>query len=165
MSNLKRFFYTGHIYFITTVTKYRAPLLCDNIDLIKTAFKHSYNETPFRLISWVVLPDHLHLILDPKRSNPADIMQRFKMSFGQNYRKRYGLRSGPIWQKRYWDHVIRNERDLINHLIYIYYNPIKHGYVENPEKWPHASSHRFSNKELREYDERNFNDCERGFGE
>jgi len=165
MSNLKRFFYTGNIYFITTITKHRDPTLCKNIDLLKRAFNNTYLETPFRLISWVILPDHLHIILDPGKSNPADIMQRFKMSFGQYYRKRNGLNSGSIWQKRYWDHVIRTEQDLINHMIYIYHNPVKHRLTDNPENWPHSSSHEFSDKESYEYDESDFGDCEGGFGE
>ena len=48
-----------------------------------------------------------------------------------------------IWQRRYWEHVIRDERDLHNHLDYIHYNPVKHGYVKTAVEWPYSSIHRY----------------------
>ena len=54
----------------------------------------------------------------------------------------------PIWQNRYWEHMIRDEKDLINHIAYIHYNPVKHGYVKSVIDWPYSSFHRYVEKGL-----------------
>ncbi|MBX9703085.1 MAG: hypothetical protein K2X39_02920, partial [Silvanigrellaceae bacterium] len=59
---------------------------------------------------------------------------------------RKNKRERGIWQKRFWEHLIRNEADFEHHVNYIHYNPVKHGHVANPTDWPHSSIHRFIRK-------------------
>jgi len=59
------------------------------------------------------------------------------------YRKRRDFIKGPVWQARFWDHVIRDEKDYARHLDYIHINPVKHNYVKKPYDWPYSSIHKF----------------------
>ena len=109
-------------------------------------------QSPFRIDAMVVLPDHLHGVWTmpagdcdfPKR------WRRIKAGFSAAIpdteprsasRRRHGERG--IWQRRYWEHLIRDERDLAAHVDYIHYNPVKHGYVQRVQDWPHSSFHRY----------------------
>lgn len=68
------------------------------------------------------------------------ILHSIERNFTLNYKKAKGISgSVSLWQKRFWDHVIRDERDYLNHLHYIHYNPVKHGLVTRPEDYPHTS--------------------------
>jgi putative transposase len=66
-------------------------------------------------------------------------MRRIKLTFSGLYRHKHGIYRQTLWQKRFWDHIIRDERDLRHHIDYTHYNPVKHGFVDSPEKWPHSS--------------------------
>ncbi len=55
------------------------------------------------------------------------------------YHKLMRIRSGRVWQYRFWDHVIRDERDFESHFHYVHYNPAKHGYVRKPYDWNYSS--------------------------
>ena len=143
MSVLKRYYFDGQIYFVTNVTYNRQGILIDNIDILWTAFKNAKMKIPFDLIGYVFLPNHFHVIIDPGKYNLSDIMHRIKLSFSSLYRKRNNLYKAQVWQKRFWDHVIRNQDDLNRHLDYIHYNPVKHGYVKNPILWQETSFHKF----------------------
>lgn len=96
------------------------------------------------LVAWVILPEHIHLLLNAYNRNYAEIMHRIKLSFSTNYRKKHHLKSGRIWQLRYWDHIIRDEMDFNRHLDYIHYNPVKHGLINNPGLYPYSSIHKFA---------------------
>jgi putative transposase len=89
------------------------------------------------------LLDHLHLIIQPTgENNFSDIMHSLKMNFTREHKKRMGLspsQSMKFWQKRFWDHVIRDDRDLENHLHYIHFNPVKHRLVKDPRDWQYSS--------------------------
>jgi putative transposase len=52
-------------------------------------------------------------------------------------------RERGIWQRRYWEHLIRDDQDLQAHVDYIHHNPVKHGYVAQASAWPHSSIHRY----------------------
>jgi putative transposase len=97
----------------------------------------------YELVAWVILPDHFHLLLTPDNCTPSEILHRLKLSFGSNYRKRYGLAQGRIWQSRFWDHIIRNEKDLNCHIDYIHYNPVKHGLTKSPFEYRYTSIHEY----------------------
>ncbi|MBU4225741.1 MAG: transposase [Chloroflexi bacterium] len=90
------------------------------------------------------LPDHFHTILQPTgESNFSDIMHSLKPNFTKEYKNLIGVsasQSMKFWQKRFWDHVIRDDRDFENHLHYIHYNPVRHGFVKDPRDW-HDSSY------------------------
>jgi putative transposase len=139
MSILKRYFEWGDLVFVTAVTHDRAPILTDSIDLLWPAIRRAVDGSGGCLVAWVVMPDHLHLIAGQGRSTMARIVQKFKLSYGSLYRKQHEIRSRKLWQRRYWDHMIRNEKDLKRHIDYIHINPVKHGLAERPIEWPFSS--------------------------
>ena len=141
MSKLLRYFSEGNIYFVTAVTKDRTPLLIDYYQLFKDSLEKHRTELEFNLMARIILPDHFHMIIDPRKNCLSDIMQRIKLSFSKKYRYEIAATGGDIWQRRFWDHVIRNEKDLNRHIDYIHYNPVKHGFVKDPFDWKHSSIH------------------------
>lgn len=143
MSNLRRYFQKGDIVFITNVTFNRNNILIDNIDLLTSSIKKVKDNSDFDIIAFVYMPDHFHLLIDSKNKDITKIMQRIKMSFGNKYRIRNNVRSGRVWQNRYWDHIIKDQEDLNHHIDYIHYNPVKHGKVNSPFDWKHSSIHEF----------------------
>ena len=144
MSNIRRFYVPDSIVFITTVTKNQQPLLISP-DYLRTFWftvERVQNIHPFDLIAYVILPDHFHWLIRPRNelSNFSSIMHSFKRNFTVNVKKILGnKKSVRFSQSGFWDHVIQSENDFKNHLTYIHWNPVKHGYVEEPEEWPHSS--------------------------
>ena len=143
MSKLRRFPKLSDIYFITCVTRNRERILCDHYSLLVKAFLNVRGKADFGLIAWVVVPDHIHCLMEIKEGAVSSIVQKLKMSFGALYRGKMGIKSGRIWQKRFWDHIIRNQEDFNRHLDYIHYNPVKHGLGKNPFVWPFSSIKRY----------------------
>jgi len=108
---------------------------------------NSYQEKDgFDLISWVILPDHMHLLVNPKKNNLSLLMRRIKLSFSTRYRRVCQIKSGRVWQYRFWDHIIRDQNDMNHHFDYIHYNPVKHGYVKSPFDWVYSSIHEYKEK-------------------
>jgi len=143
MTNIRRYFKKGNVYFLTHVTYNRAPILAQNTGLLWQALQSMENDFPFEMIAWVVLRDHFHIIIDPKDNNLSSLMRRIKLSFSTNYRKRVGLTCGRIWQYRFWDHIIRDIEDPNRHIDYIHYNPVKYGLTNNPFEYTHSSIHKY----------------------
>ena len=141
MANLRRYFEEGAAYFITTATKDRKPLFNDqkfcrillvNIEYHKTIFD-------YLVLGYCLMPDHLHLILKPgTRFNLSFIMQMIKGSFSRKINKLNDVK-GHIWQRRYYDEVIRGEGQLIRQLDYLHYNPVEAGLVSSPAKYNFSS--------------------------
>ncbi len=152
MSRLIRYYKPGQIYFVTCVTFNREPILANHANSLLDIIEEYKNKIRFEIIAWVIMPDHFHIIIDPKRNNLSDIMKRIKISFACNMRKTQGVYSQNIWQKRFWDHIIINENDFNRHIDYIHYNPVKHGLVRNPLEWEHSSFGEFINNGLYEKD-------------
>jgi putative transposase len=144
MSNLRRFYVKGQPYFITCVTFERMPCLLDNVDLLRRAIKKTNTALPHDVLAWVVLPDHWHAVIDPKECTISDIMHRIKLKFVSRYLQKHDLRRGRVWQNRFWDHVVRNERELRKYLDYIHYNPVSHGLVASPFDHPESSIHLYA---------------------
>ncbi|MBE9136315.1 transposase [Nodosilinea sp. LEGE 07088] len=146
----RRYYQNGGSYFFTVVTENRRPLLTQHIDRLRNAFRHSMERYPFVIEGIVVLPDHLHTLWrlpdgDDDFSLRWMVIKR-KFSAGLkpgivNASKRAKREKG-IWQRRFWEHCIRDERDWRCHLDYIHYNPVKHGYCHKPADWPYSSFHR-----------------------
>ncbi|GGO82002.1 transposase [Marinobacterium nitratireducens] len=143
----------GGTYFFTVVLEDRSStLLTDHIETLRQAFRQTRAAMPFTLEAAVVLPEHLHCIWTLP-ANDADFPRRWRYIKGTFSRKlpRLDAHSASrvkkgergIWQRRYWEHLIRNERDLHRHLDYIHYNPVKHGLVSQAREWPYSSFHRF----------------------
>jgi putative transposase len=150
----KRAWIAGGVYFFTVnlVERRNTTLLVDHVDELRKAFRLTKQDHLFDIEAIVVMPDHLHAIwrLPPNDSDFAArwrlIKARFSRQLGGNEnispsRLRKGERG--IWQRRFWEHVIRDERDLQNHIDYIHFNPVKHGHVQHVIDWPHSSFHRY----------------------
>ena len=75
-------------------------------------------------------------------------MRRLKLSFAVSYRNRTGTTRGRVWQYRFWDHIIRDERDYRHHIDYIRYNPVKHGVVDRPQEWQWSPMNEYLNQGL-----------------
>jgi len=143
----------GGTYFFTVNLQDRSSrLLTDQIDLLRQCFSEVKQSHPFHIDAIVILPDHLHAIwtLPPDDDNYAMRWRLIKKNFSRQIPKRetiYGSRRGKnergIWQRRYWEHQIRDERDLNTHIDYIHYNPVKHRHTSSPIDWPYSSIHRY----------------------
>lgn len=135
--------------FITIVTYKRQPILIKNIDQIRQSFTQTqYN---FHIIARVVLENHMHIIIQSEKAEDfSKIIQSFKskfsrqMQFNENQtEEQKNRREKEIWQRKYYDHIIRNENDFYKHLDYIHYNPIKHDYVKKAKDWKYSSYKKF----------------------
>ena len=122
------------------MTAQRRPILVDEIDLLIRAISRARSATDFGLIAWVILPDHFHAVLDCPNGDTPQFMFQVKQSFSLRWRRRTKS-SGPVWQRRYWDHVIRSRADLERHIDYIHLNPVKHDYVSRVQDWILSSFH------------------------
>jgi putative transposase len=143
----------GGTYFFTLVTHERQPILCTSqaISRLRLAFKHVKNKHPFHIKGLVILPDHLHCIwqLPENDSSFSTRWNMIKRYFSLNIRTEINARREKnIWQKRFWEHFIRDEYDLEKHMDYIYYNPVKHGYVDSPSDWMYSTFRRDVKKGL-----------------
>lgn len=139
------------VFFTVALADRRSPLLLDEIDRLRTSVRQSMVERPFRIDAWVVLPDHLHAVWTLPEGD-ADYSTRWK-SIKTLFTKSVGHAGRPsasriakgesgIWQRRFWEHHIRDERDFVAHLRYCWWNPVKHGLVERAVDWPYSSIHR-----------------------
>jgi putative transposase len=143
MRNVRRFYIPNAIVFITSVTYGRRPVFGQDTwgDLLFETMQAVQQIHPFRLLAYVILPDHLRwLMWTPEDVTYSQVMQSIKRNFTLNYKAALGITSSlSLWQERFWDHVIRNDDDLGRHFDYIHYNPVKHGLVDKPEDWPRSS--------------------------
>ena len=141
--NYRRYYVPNSIVFITQIVFHREPLFADEDTLnhLLTIMRKTKEIHPFSMLGYVFLPDHFHLLIKPTGDgNFSQIMHSVKSYFSQMHRKRIDTTGRlRVWQRRFHDHIIRDERDLAHHLDYIHYNPIKHGFVTRPEEWPHSS--------------------------
>jgi putative transposase len=143
--NFRRYYIPGSAVFITQVVQDREPVFrdSDQVIFLLEILRNVKTLHPFSMLGYTVLPDHFHILLQPAgESNFSEIMHSLKTNFTREYKKRLGLtasQSMKFWQKRFWDHVIRDDRDLENHLHYIHFNPVKHRYVKDPRNWQHSS--------------------------
>ena len=135
----------GH-YFFTLVTAQRKPILCNEaaIKVLRQAFIRVMAKRLFSINAFVLLPDHLHCIwtLPADDHDFATRWRLIKTWFTKHYETNSGPGKSP-WQQRYWEHLLRDELDYQRHIEYIHYNPVKHGYVQEPLDWPHSSLQRY----------------------
>ncbi|MFL7792996.1 MAG: transposase [Anaerolineae bacterium] len=131
------------MYFLTCVAQERQPVFANepNIELLRETMRRVKEIHPFQMRAYAFMHDHLHLmIFVPNETSISRIMHSIQRNFTVNYKKAHGLtESVKMWQHGFWDHVIRDERDFVDHFHYIHYNPVKHGYVSRPEDYPHTS--------------------------
>ncbi len=145
LMNFRRYYIPGGAVFITQVVQYRESVFQDSqiIGLLRQILHNVKELHPFIMLGYVFLLDHFHMIIQPVgESNFSDIMHSLKFNFTREYKKLLGLapsESMRFWQKRFWDHVLRDDRDFENHLHYVHYNPVKHGLVRDPRDWKDSS--------------------------
>jgi putative transposase len=138
------------VFFTVTLADRRKATLVDEVDRPRDAVRSTITERPFCIDAWVVLPDHLHAIWTlPEGDN--DYATRWRLIKSRFSR---GLAPGPvreshvarqdrgIWQRRFWERHIRDDKDFADHLQYCWFNPVKHGLVDRPEDWAWSSVHR-----------------------
>ena len=137
----RRAFQPGGSFFFTVVTAHRRPIFSSAtaVDLLRGSFSAVRHKRSFAIDAIVILPDHLHCIWTLPEGD-ADFMTRWRL-IKTWFSKHSDLKN--IWQQRYWEHVLRDERDFANHVDYIHYNPVKHGLVGKVIDWPYSSFHRY----------------------
>lgn len=143
----------GATYFFTVaVADRRSSLLVDRIDVLRSAVAYVKRRQPFSIDAFVVLPDHLHAVwtLPPGDADFSTRWALIKAAFSRAVpavepvavsRLRKGERG--LWQRRFWEHLIRDDDDLARHVDYVHFNPVKHGYVRRASQWPYSSMHRY----------------------
>ena len=153
MPNYIRLRQPGGTYFFTVNLLERGSndLLTRNIDVLRDAVRVVRRNHPFDIHGWVVLPDHLHCVLEMPRDD-SDFAMRWRLikaGFSRRVppaerrsktRERRGERG--IWQHRYWEHLIRDESDYRAHMDYVHVNPVKHGLVKRVAEWPYSTFRR-----------------------
>jgi putative transposase len=142
----------GTWFFTVNLADRREDYLTRHIDVLRQAVRQTRSRHPFEIIAMVVLPDHLHAIWTLP-SGDADYPLRWaliKSAFSRGLPKteyirdsRLAKRERGIWQRRYWEHQIRDEADLQAHVDYLHFNPVKHGYARCVADWPFSSFHRY----------------------
>jgi putative transposase len=158
MADYRRDRTTGGTYFFTVVTAHRRNILIEPEarDALRETISSVRNEYPFKVEAWVLLPDHLHCIWTLPEGD-ADFSKRWgliKAGFSKRTRSVFyeeNLRSSSrrrhkestVWQRRFWEHRIRDEQDFERHVNYIHYNPVKHGLVKRARDWPYSTFHRY----------------------
>ncbi len=157
MSSYRRFRLSGGTYFFTVNCKARGDnsLLTDNIGALQRAVRHVKQAYPLTMNAFVIGPEHLHCIwtLPENETDNGIRWRRIKSEFSRqlpllehippNNQKR---RERCIWQPRFWEHLITDERDFFTHLDYIHWNPVKHAWCDRVRDWPHSSFHHYVNK-------------------
>lgn len=154
MPDYRRIWHPGGTYFFTVnlLQRHNCDLLIRHIDILRHVVGLVRKRYPFQIHGWVVLPDHLHCVIELPLCD-ADFAMRWrliKMGFSKALPKTERLsavraRRGErgIWQRRYWEHLIRNEADYRAHMDYVHINPVKHGLVERVVDWPYSTFHRW----------------------
>jgi putative transposase len=148
----------GASYFFTIVTYQRRPILTvpESRFALRKAIEDVRELHPFKIDAWVLLPDHLHCVWTLPENDldfskrwgmiKADFTKQVKPVFHNdkliNESKRKH-REASIWQRRFWEHQIRDEHDYNTHINYIHYNPVKHGLVARVKEWPYSTFHRY----------------------
>ncbi len=136
MPNYIRHYVPGHPVFITVVTHRRQPWLAvpEHAEQVMAAMHKVKLQYPFRHLAQVLMPDHLHWMLKPADGDFSRIVAAVKREVSWRMKP-----AGPLWQRRFHDHVIRDETDFQRHLDYLHYNPVKHGHAACAADWPFSS--------------------------
>jgi putative transposase len=147
----RNFIPSGTYFFTVTLADRRSTALVDHIVTLRSAFRTARHAQPFAIEAIVVLPDHLHAILTLP-ANDADFPGRWRRIKGHfsSALIKTGLRlkrrsNGDLalWQRRFWEHTIRDDSDFARHVDYIHFNPVKHGLARQVRDWPYSSFHRY----------------------
>lgn len=153
----------GSTYFFTAITYHRRRwfMRSECRRWLGHSFREARRRLPFKIGAIVLLPDHLHLLMTPADCvDYSAIWRLIKTLFtrrlltgieshgSDSAHSLVGRRANEraVWQRRFYEHTIRNEEDWLRHIDYIHLNPVKHGLVQDPFDWPWSSIHRFVRK-------------------
>ena len=152
MPNYRRAFVPGGTWFFTVnlLERHNNDLLIREINILRHSVRRVRNKYPFMINAWVVLPEHMHCIWTlPSEDSDFSLRWRliksaFSRALPKNERRsavRTAAGERGIWQRHYWEHLIRDEVDYERHMDYIHYNPVKHGHVRVVKDWPYSTFH------------------------
>jgi putative transposase len=138
------------VFFTVTLQDRGQPLLVDHIQHLREAVAVTKAERPFDIAAWVVLPDHMHCVWTlPSGDRDFStrwrlIKARFSRRLPQGHQRpsQVARQERGLWQRRFWEHHIRDDADLAAYVGYCWHNPVKHGLVARPQDWPYSSIHR-----------------------
>lgn len=146
----------GCYFFTVTLHNRKSQILIEHINLLRDAIDRVKKSYPFKMNAYVFLPDHLHMIWTlPVGDNNFSIrwnqikglfvreLIKQNIPLKKNHHREYKL-----WQRRFWEHVIRDEKDLNHHVNYIHYNPVKHRLVKSVKDWPYSSFHEYVKRKI-----------------
>jgi putative transposase len=153
MSRYRRSKIDGGVYFFTVALADRSSdLLVRQVDRLRRIYASVQSRNPFETIAICILPDHLHALWSLPRGD-RDYPLRWsliKAGFSRGLeeaaprtKSKSARRERGLWQRRYWEHTIRDAADLERHVDYVHFNPVKHGYVAQVRDWPFSSFHRY----------------------
>ncbi len=158
MPDYRRLYRPGGTYFFTLVTYDRIKILTSDLarNCLRSSIEECRRTRPFEVPGIVLLPDHLHFVwtLPDGDEDYSTRISFIKSHFTRQWRANGGFEPArstsrmrqeerSIWQRRFWEHTITDQHDFNQHLDYIHYNPVKHGLVSCPHKWPHSSFSRW----------------------
>ncbi|KYJ86074.1 REP-associated tyrosine transposase [Sulfurovum riftiae] len=155
MANYKHVFEDGYSYFITIVTHMRNPILIQNIELLRESFRVSKLKYNYNIDAIVIMPDHLHMIITPQCAKEyPHIVRTIKQHFSKYCDPKYYAhlqqshsrrKEGylPVWQKKYYEHTLRDAKDFKLHLDYIHFNPVKHNVADSVGDWEYSSFQKY----------------------
>jgi putative transposase len=154
MPRYRRAFIPGGTWFFTVnlLERHNNDLLVREIDLLRETVRRVRHKHPFHIDAWVVLPEHLHcvLTLPPGDSDFSRRWRLIKSGFSRalpktEHRSRVRQAAGErgIWQRHYWEHLIRDDADYQRHVDYVHVNPLKHGHVQRVQDWPYSTFHQY----------------------
>lgn len=141
----------GSYFFTVTLADRSACLLTDHVEVLRDVVRRVRAARPFEAVAMVVMPEHLHAVwtLPAEDDDYSGRWRAIKAGFTHGLRQRgLNLQSNAkgecaVWQRRFWEHTLRDELDLARHVDYIHYNPVKHGWVKQVRDWPWSSFHRY----------------------
>ncbi|MCK5270179.1 MAG: transposase [Sedimentisphaerales bacterium] len=161
MTDYRRAKFEGGFYFFTVVTYNRRPFLTHDLarDCLRQVWRETKQKREFEVIALCLLPEHLHCVwkLPEEDCDYSGRWAAIKSGFSRRYLSSGGIegsqsdsrikkRERGIWQRRFWEHQIRDEKDLQRHVDYTHYNPVKHGLVKELEDWPWSTYHKYVQK-------------------
>ena len=142
----------GTYFFTVNLADRHADTLVRHVAGLREVLKQVRQMHPFSIVAMVVLPEHLHAIwrLPPGEADYPTRWSLIKAGFSRRLERDESIRASRaakrergIWQRRYWEHQIRDESDLERHVDYIHFNPVKHGWVSRPVDWAYSTLHRY----------------------
>jgi putative transposase len=153
MTEYRRYRVKAGCYFFTVnLAERNRELLTEYVDILRESFRQVRQKHPFAVDAIVILPEHLHCVWTlPEGDDDFSMRWRqIKTEFSRNIDtgeqtspSRISKKERGIWQRRFWEHCIKDEDDFMKHVDYVHFNPVKHGLVKSVCDWPYSSFHRY----------------------